>query len=194
MRKATVARETGETRIDLTLDLDGTGKAEIDSGLPFLDHMLDQLAAHGLFDLDLRADGDLEVDAHHTVEDCALTLGEAFHQALDERKGIVRMGSAWVPMDEALAFVGLDFSGRPYWSISVQWAEEQVGGFAASLIEHFLHSFAASARVTLHAKAEGRNSHHQAEAMFKALARALDAATQIDERRQGVVPSTKGAI
>ncbi len=195
MRHASVLRATDETQIEVKLTIEGRGRAEIESGIGFLDHMLEQIAVHGLFDLELKAGGDLEIDEHHTVEDCALLLGRAFDEALKERSGLVRVGSAWVPMDEALAFVAVDFSGRPYSVLDLDWAEERVADLPASLLTHFFESFAVTAGGNLHARlAYGRNGHHQAEAMFKAFARALDAATQIDERRQGSVPSSKGTV
>lgn len=195
MRTAEIHRQTYETDIRLTLDLDGSGRAEIRTGLGFLDHMLHHVAVHGLFDLTLHATGDLHVDAHHTVEDCALALGLAFDRALGDRQGIVRMGSAYVPMDEALALVAVDFSGRPYAVVQAQWHTPAVGGIATSLFPHFLHSFAVTARANLHAHVLcGADDHHQAEALFKALGRALDAATRLDPRRGGAVPSTKGVL
>ncbi len=195
MRFAEIHRQTAETDIRLTLALDGSGRAEINTGLGFLDHMLHHLAVHGLFDLTLHARGDLQVDEHHTVEDCALALGMAFDQALGDRKGIVRMGSAYAPMDETLAFVAVDLSGRPYAVVQAEWHGPAVGGIATSLFPHFLHSLAVAARATLHARVlYGADDHHQAEALFKALGRALDAATCLDPRRGGAVPSTKGVL
>jgi imidazoleglycerol-phosphate dehydratase len=195
MRKAGVQRKTKETEIRVQLNLDGSGQHEIDTGVGFLDHMLSHLAVHGLFDLQLNARGDLHVDNHHTVEDCALALGQAFDEALGERRGITRMGSAYVPMDEALAFVAVDLSGRPYAVVHAEWHSPAVGGIATSLLPHLLESFAFAARCNLHARVlYGRDDHHQAEALFKALGRALDAATQIDPRRESAVPSTKGTL
>jgi imidazoleglycerol-phosphate dehydratase len=195
MRKAEVQRKTEETEIRVQLNLDGSGQHEIDTGVGFLDHMLSHLAVHGLFDLQLKAQGDLHVDTHHTVEDCALALGQAFDEALGERRGITRMGSAYVPMDEALAFVAVDLSGRPYAVVHAEWHSPAVGGIATSLLPHLLESFAFAARCNLHARVlYGRDDHHQAEALFKALGRALDAATQIDPRRESAVPSTKGTL
>ncbi len=195
MRTAEIHRQTNETDIRLSLALDGTGQAEVQTGLGFLDHMLHHLAVHGLFDLTLHARGDLHVDAHHTVEDCALALGMAFDRVLGDRRGIVRMGSAYVPMDETLAFVAVDLSGRPYAVVQADWHGPAVGGIATSLFPHFLHSFAVAARANLHARVlYGADDHHQAEALFKALGRALDAATCLDPRRGGVVPSTKGVL
>lgn len=195
MRTAEINRKTNETEIHLNLNLDGRGRYSIQTGLGFLDHMLGHVALHGLFDLELSARGDLEVDAHHTVEDCALALGQAIDQALGERKGIVRIASAYVPMDESLAFVSLDLSGRPYAVIQADWRTPAVGVIPTSLFPHFLESLAAAARMNLHARVlYGRDDHHQVEALFKALGRALDAATAIDPRRQEAVPSTKGRL
>jgi imidazoleglycerol-phosphate dehydratase len=195
MRTAEVHRKTNETDIRLSLNLEGSGQHEIDTGVGFLDHMLGHLAVHGLFDLTLEAKGDLHIDTHHTVEDCALVLGRAFDRALGGRQGITRMGSAYVPMGETLAFVALDFSGRPYAVIQAEWRTPSVGGIATSLFPHILESFAMTARCNLHARVlYGRDDHHQAEALFKALGRALDAATQLDPRREGGTPSTKGTL
>ncbi len=195
MRKAVINRRTEETEIDLSLNLDGSGKRSIDSGIGFLDHMLSHFAFHGLFDLELKARGDLQVDVHHTLEDCALVLGQAFDQALGERAGIVRMGSAYVPMDESLAFVCVDLSGRPYSVIQAAWNSPLVGNIPTSLFPHFLESFAATSRSNLHAKIlYGRDDHHQAEALFKALGRALEQAVRLEKRRAGALPSTKGSL
>ena len=195
MRQSTLQRQTSETTIAVTLNLDGTGQHAIATGLPFLDHMLRHVAVHGLFDLTVEAQGDLEIDPHHTVEDIALTLGAAFDQALGDRRGIVRTGHAYVPMDEALAFVAVDLSGRPYAVVRAKWHAPAVGGIPNSLWRHFLESFAVTARCNLHARVlYGRDDHHQAEALFKALARALDAATRVDPRRGKAVPSTKGVL
>jgi len=194
-RTSHISRRTTETDITLHLNLDGSGQHEIATGIGFLDHMLTHLAMHGLFDLTLKATGDLHVDPHHTVEDVALTLGQAFAEALGDKKGIVRTAHAYVPMDETLARVVVDLSGRPYTVIQVEWHTPAVGGIPVSLFEHFFESFAAAARINLHAQVlYGRDDHHQAEALFKALGRALDAATHIDPRRAGVVPSTKGRL
>lgn len=195
MRQASVERRTAETRVAITLHLDGRGKHRIATGLPFLDHMLRHLAVHGLFDLTVEAQGDLEIDPHHTVEDVALTLGLAFDQALGDRAGIARMGHAYAPMDETLAWVVIDLSGRPYAVVQAQWHGPSVGGIPNSLWPHFLESFAVTARGNLHAQVlYGRDDHHQAEALFKALGRALDAATALDPRRGDTVPSTKGVL
>lgn len=194
-RASDLSRRTAETDISLHLCLDGSGQHEISTGIGFLDHMLAHLAVHGLFDITLKAVGDLHVDPHHTVEDVALCLGQAFDQALNDRKGIARMAHAYAPMDETLAFVAVDFSGRPYTVMQAEWHTPAVGDIPTSLIPHFFESFAVAARCTLHARIlYGRDDHHQAEALFKALARALDAATQNDPRRASQVPSTKGNL
>jgi imidazoleglycerol-phosphate dehydratase len=185
MRTSTVKRKTNETDITITLNLDGTGKHDIQTGVGFLDHLLTHIAVHGLFDLDVKAKGDLHIDAHHTIEDVAL----------GDRKGIARMGSFYVPMDEALAFVAIDLSGRPYSVVQAEWHAPMIGTFPVSLISHFLESFAVTSRANVHARVlYGRDDHHQAEALFKALGRALDAATMLDVRRSGSVPSTKGSL
>ena len=195
MRIAKINRKTNETDIHMVLNLDGKGDYQINTGLGFLDHMLSHLAIHGLFDLRLEAQGDLQVDCHHTVEDCALVLGQAIDQALGARQGVVRTASAYVPMDEALAFVALDLSGRPYAVVQADWHTPAVGGIPTSLFPHFLESVATTARANLHARVlYGRDDHHQAEALFKALGRALDAAAQIDPRRSEDIPSTKGTL
>jgi imidazoleglycerol-phosphate dehydratase len=195
MRTSELSRQTNETQIQIKLDLDGTGKHEISTGVGFLDHMLTHLAVHGLFDLHVQASGDLHIDVHHTVEDVALVLGQAFDQALSDRKGIVRMGDCFAPMDETLAHVVMDLSGRPYAVIQVEWYTPYVGNVPVTLFPHFLESFAMTSRCNLHARVlYGRDDHHQVEALFKALARALDIATQIDSRRGGVIPSTKGTL
>ena len=195
IRTATIHRQTKETDVQITLDLDGTGEYQVETGLGFLDHMLAHLAVHGLFDLTVQASGDLHVDPHHTVEDVALTMGEAFDRALGDRAGIVRIGSATVPMDEALAFVAVDLSGRPYAVTEMAWAGPAVGGLPVTLIPHFFESLAVTARANIHARVlYGRDDHHKAEALFKALGRALDGATRPDPRRRGAVPSTKGTL
>jgi imidazoleglycerol-phosphate dehydratase len=195
MRTAEITRKTKETDITIRLNLDGRGEADIQTGVGFLDHMLHHVAVHGLFNIELRATGDLEIDNHHTVEDCALALGMAFAQALGDSAGICRMGSAYVPMDEALAFVAVDLSGRPYSVIQAEWHTPSVGGIPTSLFPHILESFAAAARCNLHARVlYGRDDHHQAEALFKAFGRALDAASQLDPRRANLIPSTKGTL
>lgn len=193
-RIAHIHRQTSETDIQLFLALDGQGKVDIDTGVGFLDHLLSHVALHGLFDLTVAASGDLQIDAHHTVEDVAIVLGQALDQALGDRAGIQRMGSAYVPMDEALAFVALDLSGRAYSVIQAGWHGPAIGRMPTSLVPHFLETLATQARLNLHARVEyGRDDHHQAEALFKALGRALRTAVALDERRTGV-PSTKGTL
>ncbi|HAE58906.1 MAG TPA: imidazoleglycerol-phosphate dehydratase HisB [Anaerolineae bacterium] len=194
MRIAKIERSTNETQITIELNLDGSGKHDIATGVGFLDHMLTHIAVHGLFDLTVKAAGDLHIDVHHTVEDVALVLGSAFDQALGDRKGIARMASFYAPMDETLAFVALDLSGRPYSVIDAEWGQAPVGQIPTSLFPHFFESFAVTSRSNLHARVlYGRDDHHKAEALFKAFARALDAATIKDERRKSV-PSTKGTL
>ncbi len=195
MRTAKIHRRTNETDISIELNLDGSGKRDIATGIGFLDHMLSHVAVHGLFDLAVHAQGDLQVDEHHTVEDVALALGEAFAEALGEKKGILRTAHAYVPMDESLAFVAVDLSGRPYCVAEVEWSGVSVGGIASSLFVHFFESFAGAARCNLHARVlYGRDDHHKAEALFKALGRALDEATRLDPRRAEMIPSTKGTL
>lgn len=195
MRSSNLHRQTNETDIHLSLNLDGSGQHDLATGIGFLDHMLAHIAVHGLFDLTVRATGDLHVDAHHTIEDTALLLGQALAEALGDKRGIVRMGSAFVPMDEALALVVVDLSGRPYAVVEAAWHGPSIGQFPTSLVAHFFESLAATARANVHARVEyGRDDHHQAEALFKALGRALDIATTIDPRRAGQVPSTKGQL
>jgi len=194
MRTATIHRQTRETDIQLELNLDGQGRCQADTGVGFLDHMLNALATHALFDLTVSASGDLHIDAHHTIEDVALTLGQALNEALADRRGIVRMGHSYVPMDEALARVVVDLSGRPYTVFSADWHSPAIGAFPTSLVGHFFESLAVQGRFNLHAAVlYGRDDHHQAEALFKALARALAAAVARDPRRGGV-PSTKGTL
>jgi imidazoleglycerol-phosphate dehydratase len=192
-RTAAVTRETGETEIEVTLDVDGSGDATIDTGVGFFDHMLTAFATHGLFDLTVRCDGDLEIDDHHTVEDVAITLGEAFDEALGEKRGIVRYADRKTPLDEAVAGVVLDISGRPYFEWTGEFSQPTVGEFTSDMARHFCESFAMHANVTLHAEIVGRNAHHEVEALFKCLTRALDDATRVDERRTDT-PSTKGEL
>lgn len=195
MRTATVNRETSETCITVDLNVDGTGVCEIHTGVGMFDHLLEQLARHGRFDLKVEAKGDLHVDEHHTVEDVAIVLGQAFARALGDRKGIVRMGHAIVPMDEALAMVAVDLSGRGFAVVEASFSKEYINELPTDLIKHLLASFAIEARLNLHVKLlSGENDHHKAEAIFKALARALDEATRMDERTRGKAPSTKGII
>ena len=192
-RTAAATRETAETAVEVTLDLDGAGEATVDTGVGFLDHMLEALAAHALFDLTVRAEGDLEVDEHHVVEDVAIVLGGALDEALGDRRGIARYGDRAVPMDEAVAEVVVDVSGRPLYRFDGTFSEERVGGMTSGLASHFWRTLATNAGLTLHASVAGENAHHEIEALFKAGARALDDATRLDERRSGA-PSTKGAL
>ncbi len=192
-RAAAVTRETGETTIDLTLELDGDGDSEIDTGIGFFDHMLTALATHGLFDLTVQCDGDLSIDDHHTVEDVAITLGEALDEALGDRRGIVRYADRRVPLDEALATVVVDVSGRPYFVFDGEFSQTEIGEFTSDMARHFVESVAMNAGLTVHAGVDGENAHHQVEALFKAFARALDDATRIDDRRSDT-PSTKGQL
>ncbi len=192
-RRVTVGRRTRETDISVGLDLDGGGTASVATGIGFYDHLLTSFAHHGLFDLEIRAVGDLEVDEHHTVEDVALVLGAALAEALGDRAGIARFGEASVPMDEALATAVLDVGGRPYAVLDIPFRGERVGALPTQLVDHALEAFARTAGVTLHLRATGRNDHHVAEAAFKALARALRAAVAPDPRRAGVA-STKGSL
>jgi imidazoleglycerol-phosphate dehydratase len=194
MRSATIDRTTGETEIHLSLDLDGSGRADVSTGIGFLDHMLTLFAYHGLFGLSVVARGDLQVDPHHTVEDVAICLGQALDRALGDRAGIVRTAHSYVPMDEALGFVAVDLSGRPYAVIEVAWHGPALGIMDTDLVRHFMETVAVHGKLNLHARVlHGLNDHHQAEALFKAMGRALDAATQVDPRRLGV-PSTKGQL
>jgi len=194
VRVATIARKTKETDVTVTLNLDGTGIADIATSVPMLDHMLSHVAVHGLIDLQIRAAGDLLIDAHHTVEDVAIVLGDALCQALGDKRGIVRMGHAYVPMDESLAFVAIDLSGRAYAVIDAQFSAPMIGTMPSSLVEHFLETLATHAKMNLHARVlYGRDDHHKAEALFKALGRALAMSVAIDPRREGVA-STKGII
>jgi len=190
----TISRTTNETDITLGLDLNGSGRAQVSTGIGFFDHMLTLFASHGLFDLTLTAKGDLHIDEHHTVEDVGICLGRAITQGLGDRAGIVRTAHSYVPMDEALGFVAIDLSGRPYCVFEVEWHTSHIGGLGTDLIGHFFESVAVHGGMNLHARVlYGRNDHHQCEALFKALGRALDAATRQDPRRQGV-PSTKGTL
>lgn len=194
MRSAKVERKTGETQISLTLNVDGSGQSDIHTGIGFLDHMLTLFAAHGLFDLQVQAQGDLEVDDHHCAEDVFICLGKALDQALGDRRGLVRTAHSYVPMDESLAFVAMDLGGRAYSVFEAEFVTPRVGQLGTDLIFHLFDTLAVHGRMNLHAKVlYGRNDHHKVEGLFKALARALDAATQIDPRRQGV-PSTKGTL
>lgn len=194
MRRANISRQTAETRIAVEIGLDGSGKAEVNTGVPFLDHMLDHVARHGLFDLKLEAKGDLEIDAHHTVEDVGICLGKAFLEAVGTPRGISRYGFAAVPMDEALAEVAVDFSGRPFLVFDASFSQGRVGDFDVELVEEFFRAFAVNSRTTLHVVLRrGKNVHHGIEAIFKAAGRALRAAVALDPRVEGI-PSTKGSI
>lgn len=194
-RTATVERNTKETQITVSINLDGTGEAKFVTGVPFFDHMLDQVARHGLFDLDINANGDLEIDAHHTVEDVGITLGQAFAKAIGEKKGIRRYGHAYVPLDESLSRVVLDISGRPGIEYGVDYPRARVGDFDLDLIFEFFQGFINHAGVTLHIdNLRGRNAHHVAETIFKAFGRALRMATEMDPRMGDTLPSTKGAL
>ncbi|GGY15424.1 imidazoleglycerol-phosphate dehydratase HisB [Paludibacterium paludis] len=194
-RSASVSRHTLETRIDVKIDLDGTGAARFATGVPFLEHMLDQIARHGLFDLDIVAEGDLHIDAHHTVEDIGITLGQAFARAVGDKKGIRRYGHAYVPLDEALSRVVIDLSGRPGLVWNVPFTRAAIGQFDVDLFAEFFHGFVNHAMVTLHVdNLRGENSHHQAETVFKAFGRALRMACEPDDRMAGITPSTKGTL
>ena len=195
MREATVSRDTLETKITVSVCLDGTGKAEFDTGLPFLEHMLDQIARHGMVDLDIKANGDLHIDAHHTVEDIGITLGQALAKAVGDRRGILRYGHAYVPLDEALSRVVIDFSGRPSLHYDVPFTRASVGDFDVDLFAEFFHGLVNHAHLTLHIdNLKGENSHHQAETVFKAFGRALRMAVSTDERAPSAMPSTKGVL
>lgn len=195
MRKATVHRKTHETTIDVSLDVDGTGVYSIATGVPFLDHMVEQVARHGLFDLDIKATGDLHIDAHHTVEDVGITLGQALSQALGDKRGVRRYGHAYVPLDEALSRVVVDLSGRPGLDMQVEFTRARIGEFDADLVYEFFQGFVNHAQATLHVdNLKGRNAHHQAETIFKAFGRALRMAVELDPRAVDAVPSTKGTL
>jgi imidazoleglycerol-phosphate dehydratase len=195
MRTATVTRNTLETQITVSLNLDGTGTAKLATGVPFLDHMLDQIARHGLIDLDIQAKGDLHIDAHHTVEDAGITFGQAFAQALGDKKGIRRYGHAYVPLDEALSRVVIDLSGRPGIEYHVDYTRARIADFDVDLFLEFFRGFINHAGVTLHIdNLRGINAHHQAETIFKAFGRALRMAVEVDPRMSGVMPSTKGSL
>lgn len=195
MRQAQITRNTLETQISVKVDLDGTGRAILDTGIPFLDHMLDQVARHGMIDLEIAAKGDLHIDAHHTVEDIGITLGQAFAQAIGDKKGLRRYGHAYVPLDEALSRVVVDFSGRPGMEFNIEFVRARIGEFDVDLINEFFQGFVNHAMVTLHIdNLSGRNAHHQAETIFKAFGRALRMAAEADPRAAGMVPSTKGSL
>jgi imidazoleglycerol-phosphate dehydratase len=195
MRKAEVTRNTLETQIAVAINIDGTGVSQFNTGLPFLDHMLDQVARHGMMDIAVVAKGDLHIDAHHTVEDIGITLGQAFTKALGDKKGINRYGHAYVPLDEALSRVVLDCSGRPGLEFSCEFTRAAIGEFDVDLFHEFFQGFVNHANITLHIdNLKGNNSHHQAETIFKAFGRALRMATTFDERMSGIMPSTKGSL
>ncbi len=194
-RKATIERTTRETRISLTAHLDGSGSARLETGVPFLDHMLDQIARHGMIDLEIAADGDLHIDDHHTVEDVGITLGQALRAALGDKAGIRRFGHAYVPLDEALARVVVDLSGRPGLTFAAEFPSEKIGRFDTELVGEFFQGLVNHAALTLHIDVlRGRNTHHIAEAIFKAFGRALRMACEVDPRAAGQLPSTKGAL
>ncbi len=194
-RSAKVSRKTLETQISVVLNLDGQGNSSFDTGIPFLEHMLEQIARHGSFDLEISATGDLDIDDHHTVEDIGITLGQAFKEALADKKGIMRYGHAYVPLDEALSRVVIDFSGRPGIEYRVKFSRPRIGQFDVDLIHEFFQGFVNHAPATLHIdNLAGQNAHHIAETMFKAFGRALRFAVSTDERMQGVIPSTKGSL
>jgi len=194
-RSAKVSRNTLETQISVVLNLDGSGKSIFDTGIPFLEHMLEQVARHGSFDLEITAKGDLHIDDHHTVEDIGITLGQAFNEALGEKQGIMRYGHAYVPLDEALSRVVIDFSGRPGIEYRVDFSRPRIGGFDVDLIHEFFQGFVNHAPATLHIdNLVGQNAHHIAETIFKAFGRALRFAVSADVRMQGTIPSTKGSL
>jgi imidazoleglycerol-phosphate dehydratase len=194
-RVAEVTRNTNETQIRVQINLDGTGRQKLNTGVPFLDHMLDQIARHGLIDLEIEAKGDLHIDAHHTVEDVGITLGQAFAKAIGDKKGIRRYGHAYVPLDEALSRVVIDFSGRPGLEFHVPFTRAMVGTFDVDLTHEFFQGFVNHALITLHIdNLRGDNAHHQCETVFKAFGRALRMATELDARAAGTIPSTKGSL
>ena len=195
MRTAQVQRNTAETQITVSLDLDGSGKARLATGIPFLDHMLDQIARHGFIDLAIEAKGDLHIDAHHTVEDIGITVGQAFAKAIGDKKGVRRYGHAYVPLDEALSRVVIDLSGRPGLEFHVPFTRARIGEFDVDLVHEFFQGFVNHALVTVHIEnLRGQNAHHQSETVFKAFGRALRMAVEPDSRAAGVVPSTKGSL
>jgi len=194
-RKATVARNTNETQIEISVNLDGTGAASFETGVAFLDHMLDQVARHGMIDLDIKANGDLHIDAHHTVEDIGITLGQAVDKALGDKSGIRRYGHAYVPLDEALSRVVIDFSGRPGLDYHVDYPRATIGDFDVDLFAEFFQGFVNHAKATIHIdNIRGSNAHHVAETIFKAFGRAIRMAAEADSRMQGILPSTKGSL
>lgn len=192
-RRSRGTRQTNETSINLSIDIDGEGHTNIETGIPFFDHMLDTLATHAVFDLTINCDGDLEVDPHHTIEDIAITLGNALDAALDDRSQITRYGDHNIPLDESLAHAVVDISNRPYFSLSGTFSQPYINNIPTQLFAHFFRSLAMSAGLTLHLDIDGSNAHHETEALFKAVARALDTATHIDDHRQSI-PTTKGSF
>lgn len=194
-RKASISRNTLETKVKISINLDGTGKSSLQTGVAFLDHMLDQVARHGMIDIDVEAMGDLDIDAHHTVEDIGITLGKAFSEAIGDKKGIRRYGHAYVPLDEALSRVVIDFSGRPGMEYHVSYSRARIGDFDVDLLREFFQGFVNHAQASLHIDClRGINSHHIAETIFKAFGRALRMAVERDERMSGILPSTKGSL
>ncbi len=195
MRQVQVTRNTLETQISVNINLDGTGKAVLETGVPFLDHMLDQIARHGMMDIEINAKGDLHIDAHHTVEDIGITLGQAFNQAVGDKKGLRRYGHAYVPLDEALSRVVIDLSGRPGLALNIDFTRACIGEFDVDLVNEFFQGFVNHALVTLHIdNLSGKNAHHQAETVFKAFGRALRMAVENDPGAAGIIPSTKGTL
>jgi imidazoleglycerol-phosphate dehydratase len=194
-RSADITRNTNETQIRVSVNLDGTGRQKLNTGVPFLDHMLDQIARHGMIDLEVEAVGDLHIDAHHTVEDTGITLGMAIAKAVGDKKGMTRYGHSYVPLDEALSRVVIDFSGRPGLEMHIPWTRAMIGSFDVDLTGEFFRGFVNHAGVTLHIdNLRGVNAHHQCETVFKAFGRALRMATTLDERAAGIIPSTKGSL
>ena len=195
MRQAQITRHTLETQISINLNLDGTGKTSFDTGVPFLEHMLDQIARHGMIDLEIKAKGDLHIDAHHTIEDIGITLGQALAQAAGDKKGLRRYGHAYVPLDEALSRVVIDLSGRPGLELNINFVRAHIGEFDVDLVNEFFQGFVNHALVTLHIdNLSGKNAHHQAETVFKAFGRALRMALELDPAAAGIIPSTKGTL
>ena len=194
-RRADVVRNTKETQITASINLDGTGQGQLNTGMPFIDHMLDQIVRHGLIDINITCTGDVEIDDHHSAEDCGITLGQAFAQAIGDKKGIRRVGNSYVPLDEALSRVVIDISGRPHLDFNVEFTRSSVGGFDVDLFYEFFQGFVNHANITVHIdNLRGRNTHHQIESIFKAFARALRMATELDPRMTGQMPSTKGSL
>ena len=194
-RRADVVRNTKETQITASINLDGTGQGQLNTGMPFIDHMLDQIVRHGLIDINITCMGDVEIDDHHSAEDCGIALGQAFAQAIGDKKGIRRVGNSYVPLDEALSRVVIDISGRPHLDFNVEFTRSSVGGFDVDLFYEFFQGFVNHANITVHIdNLRGRNTHHQIESIFKAFARALRMATELDPRMAGQMPSTKGSL